>query len=228
MRILFAEDDTSLNTSVKKQLENQNYSVDSCDNGIDALDYALYTDYDAIILDIMMPKLDGIQVLREIRKSGKKTPVLLLTALDSVSDRVYGLDSGADDYLIKPFDFKELLARIRVMMRRGAPDYSNRLEIDDLVMDCVHHTVTRAGIPIILTNKEFAVLECLMRNKGIILSREQIERHICDYTYEAETNVIKVYIRYLRKKIDEGHTRKLIHTIRGFGYVVRIDGRDGK
>lgn len=228
MRILFAEDDTSLNTAVKKQLENQNYSVDSCDNGRDALDYALYTDYDVIILDIMMPKLDGIQVLREIRKSGKKTPVLLLTALDSVSDRVYGLDCGADDYLVKPFDFKELLARIRVMIRRGAPGCSDRLEIADLAMDCVHHTLTRADVPIILTNKEFAVLECLMRNKGMILSKEQIEQHICDYTYEAETNVIKVYIRYLRKKIDEGHTQKLIHTIRGFGYVVRIDGEDRK
>ncbi|MBR1384016.1 MAG: response regulator transcription factor [Ruminococcus sp.] len=228
MRILFAEDDSALNDAVKKQLENQSFSVDSCSTGSDALDFALYTDYDAIILDIMMPEKDGIEVLRELRKSGKETPVLLLTALDSVSYRVLGLDSGADDYLVKPFDFKELLARIRVMIRRNTHERSNRLFIDDLVMDCAQHTVARGGVPIILTNKEFAVLECLLRNKGVILSKEQIEQHVCDYSYEAETNVIKVYIRYLRKKIDDGHERKLIHTVRGFGYVIRLDGEGEK
>ena len=165
--------------------------------------------------------MDGIQVLREVRRKGRTTPVLLLTALDSIPDRVRGLDSGADDYLIKPFDFQELLARIRVLMRHGSPDKSNLLEIDDLVMDCKNQTVMRAGIPILLTKKEYAVLEYMLRNKSIILSKERIEQHICDYSYEAETNVIKVYIRYLRKKIDDGHAVKLIHTVRNSGYVIR-------
>ena len=221
---MLVEDEVSLRETLKKLFEAEGYYIDACDNGMDGLDYALCTDYDAIILDIMLPKLDGISVLQKIRQKKKNAPILLLTALDSVSDKVSGLDSGADDYLVKPFAFQELLARVRVLVRHSARNASNILQIDDLVMDCTKRIVTRAGVTITLTNKEYAVLEFLLRNKNVVISKEKIEQHICDYSYNAETNVVKVYIRYLRKKIDEGHERKLIHTVRNFGYVIRIDG----
>ena len=187
------------------------------------MDYIRMTDYDAIILDIMMPKLDGMKVLKQLRGEGIKAPVLLLTARDGIQDRVSGLDCGADDYMVKPFAFDELLARIRVMLRRTSDHVSNRYELADLVVDCEAHRIMRGEQEITLSSKEFSVLEYLIRNKGIVLSREKIEAHIWNYDYAGGSNVVDVYIRYLRKKIDEGFEQKLIHTVRGAGYVLRAD-----
>jgi DNA-binding response OmpR family regulator len=180
-----------------------------------------YTDYDAVILDIMMPRADGFDVLRTLREAGKTTPVLFLTAKDSVSDRVKGLDSGANDYLVKPFSFEELSARLRAMMRTSFGITGNVLTVGDLSLDCASQTVKRSGKEISLSAKEYALLEYLMHNKGIILSREKIENHIWNFDYEGGTNVVDVYISYLRKKIDGGYDKKLIHTVRGRGYVLR-------
>ena len=181
----------------------------------------LADNYDGAILDIMMPKADGFAVLSFIRQRNDDTPVLFLTAKDSVSDRVKGLDSGANDYLIKPFAFEELLARIRVMMRRKPQFVTNQLKIADLTLDRDTRIVTRAGKEISLSSKEFMVLECLMRNQNIVMTRQQIEQNAWNYDYEGGSNVIDVYIRYLRKKIDAGYEKKLIHTVRGTGYVMR-------
>lgn len=223
MRILIAEDEQDLNRILVQKLSSEGYSVDSCLDGQDAMDHLAAADYDAIILDIMMPKADGYTVLQFLRQQGKTTPVLFLTARDSVPDRVKGLDSGANDYLIKPFSFAELMARIRAMTRTPFGMTSNILTVDDLTMDCSAHTVCRNGQEISLSAKEYALLEYLMRNRGIVLSREKIENHIWNFDYTGGTNVVDVYIRYLRKKIDEGHPKKLIHTIRGSGYVLRED-----
>lgn len=221
MRILVVEDEKNLNRIITKRLEKTGYSVDSCFNGEEALDYIAAGEFDAVILDIMMPKTDGITVLKSMRASGNRTPVLLLTARDSVADRVGGLDAGAEDYLVKPFAFEELLARIRVLTRRAAGNATNLFEAGDLVLDAGAHTVRRAGEAISLSAKEFDILEYLIRNKGIVLSREKIENHVWNFDYSGGTNVVDVYIRYLRKKIDDAHRVKLIHTIRGKGYVLR-------
>ncbi|MCD8365925.1 MAG: response regulator transcription factor [Clostridiales bacterium] len=221
MRILLAEDERDLNRIITKKLTSDGYSVDSCFDGQEAIDILSYTDYDAVILDIMMPKADGFAVLDSLRKAGKMTPVLFLTARDSISDRVKGLDSGANDYLIKPFSFEELTARIRAMIRTSHGTAQSELIIDDLVMDCASRRVTRGGQEITLSAKEYALLEYMMHNTGVILSREQIEDHIWNYDYEGGTNVVDVYISYLRRKIDDGHSKKLIHTVRGRGYVLR-------
>ena len=169
----------------------------------------------------MMPGINGLEVLKKLRSAGNKTPVLLLTALDSVPDRVAGLDGGADDYLVKPFAFEELLARIRAMLRRegGRPD--NYYRIADLVVDCDARTAARGNVQITLSSKEFSILEYLICNQGIVLTREKIEQHIWNYDYEGGSNVVDVYIRYLRKKIDDGFSPKLIHTVRGVGYVLK-------
>lgn len=221
MRILFAEDERDLNHIITKKLTSQGYSVDSVYDGEEAIDILSYTDYDAVILDIMMPKADGFAVLRALRGAGKNTPVLFLTARDSVQDRVAGLDSGANDYLVKPFSVEELLARIRAMTRTAFGVSDSLLTVGDLTMDTAAKVVKRGGKEIPLSAKEYALLEYLMHNAGIVLSREKIENHIWNFDYEGGTNVVDVYIRYLRKKIDEGYDKKLIHTVRGRGYVLR-------
>lgn len=223
MRLLIAEDERELNKVLVKRLEGEHYTVDTCHDGQTALDYIRMADYDTILLDIMMPKLDGIKVLKQIRKEGIKSPVLLLTARDGIQDRVEGLDRGADDYLVKPFAFDELLARIRVLLRRSSDHTSNRYELADLTLDCDTHRVMRGDKELSLSSKEFSVLEYMIRNKGIVLSREKIEAHIWNYDYAGGSNVVDVYIRYLRKKVDESFPQKLIHTIRGAGYVLKVD-----
>ncbi len=227
MRILIAEDEPDLNEIISKRLKNAGYSVDSCFNGDDALYYAQNCDYDAIIMDIMMPKVDGITALRKMRSCRISTPVILLTAKRDISDRVLGLDAGADDYLTKPFSFDELLARLRVVFRRKSDNLTNVFTVDDLIVDCDKKTVSRAGNPITLSNKEFAVLEYLIRNEGIVISKEKIEEHICNFDFEGDTSVVRVYIRYLRKKIDDNYENKLIHTIRNSGYVLKSGCSNG-
>ena len=223
MRILVVEDERDLNNVIVKKLTLDGYSVDSCFNGIDALGYIVMVEYDAVILDIMLPKLNGLGVLERLRAKNNMTPILFLTAKDSIEDRVRGLDSGADDYLVKPFAFAELLARIRVLTRKKVGNATNVFSIADLIVNSDIHTVRRCGKSIPLTSKEFSILEYMIRNKGIVLQREQIERHIWNYDYEGGSNIIDVYIRYLRKKIDEGFDVKLIHTVRGTGYVLKED-----
>lgn len=221
MRLLVVEDEIHLQNIVKKRLQKAGYSVDACGDGRDALDYLSAASYDAVILDIMLPGMSGTEVLKTIRRQGSHVPVLFLTARDGIEDRVEGLDCGADDYLVKPFAFEELLARIRVMLRRNTGVSTDELVLADLRLDVGSRTVTRGGRRIELSAKEFSVLEYLMRNKGRVLSREQIEQHVWDFDYEGGSNMVDVYIRYLRKKLDEGYEKKLIHTVRGAGYVMR-------
>ena len=221
MRILIVEDEQDLRQVLVKRLMADHYSVDAVDNGADALYYMSLADYDCVLLDIMIPNINGLEVLRTIRSEDKTIPVLLLTARDAIEDRVIGLDSGADDYLVKPFAFDELLARIRVLTRRQFGIVSNILHVEDLMVDCNARTVMRGNKEIELSSKEFAILEYLIRNKGIVLSREKIEQHVWNYDYEGGSNIVDVYIRYLRKKIDSEHELKLIQTVRGSGYVLR-------
>lgn len=221
MRILVVEDERDLNRIISRQLENEGYSVDRCFDGEEALHYINTGEFDAVIMDIMMPKKSGIEVLKAMRHKKNATPVLLLSAKAGIEDRVQGLDAGAQDYLIKPFAFEELLARIRVMIRNAAGFVTNTFTAGDLVVDISSHTVTRNGREIDLSAKEFEILEYMIRNKGIVLSRQKIENHVWNFDYSGGTNVVDVYIRYLRKKIDEENTQKLIHTVRGVGYVLR-------
>ncbi|MDD3417351.1 MAG: response regulator transcription factor [Lachnospiraceae bacterium] len=228
MRLLVVEDEPNLNELIVKKLQLDHYTVDTCLNGLDALDFFSMADYDAVILDVMIPGISGLDFLKEIRNRNDKTPVLLLTARDSIEDRVMGLDTGADDYLVKPFAFDELLARIRVMLRRSSGNTSNIFTLADLTLNCDTWTVTRNNIPITLSSKEFSILEYLIRNAGIVLSREKISQHIWNYDYEGGSNVVDVYIRYLRKKIDEEYSVKLIHTVRGAGYVLRVEDENNR
>lgn len=221
MRILLAEDERDLNHIIAKRLTAEGYSVDCCFDGQEAIDILSYTDYDALILDVMMPRADGYAVLRALRDKGKTTPVLFLTARDAVADRVKGLDSGANDYLVKPFSFEELFARLRAMTRTSFGTTENVLRVDDLTLDRASQTVRRGNREIFLSAKEYALLEYMMLNSGVVLSREKIEDHIWNFDYEGGTNVVDVYISYLRKKIDEGEKTKLIHTVRARGYVLR-------
>ena len=223
MRILIAEDERSLNEIIVKKLTSDGYSVDACFDGEEAISVLSYTDYDAVILDIMMPKADGFALLRSLREAGKTTPVLFLTAKDAVSDRVKGLDSGANDYLVKPFAFEELSARLRAITRVPFGMAENVIAVADLTLDCSRQTVERGGKDISLSGKEYALLEYLMRNSGLVLSREKIENHIWNFDYEGGTNVVDVYISYLRRKVDDGFDKKLIHTVRGRGYVLAED-----
>lgn len=223
MRILVVEDERDLNRVISKRLESEGYSVDRCFDGEEALDLIDVGEFDAIIMDIMMPRINGIEVLKQMRSRNNTTPVLLLTARDGIGDRVNGLDAGADDYLIKPFAFEELLARIRVMTRKASGNSTNVFSAADLTMDLNSHTVVRGDVNINLSAKEFEILEYLLRNKGIVLSREKIESHVWNFDYSGGTNVVDVYIRYLRKKIDDEFEPKLIHTVRGCGYVLRVD-----
>jgi heavy metal response regulator len=223
LRILVIEDDHALRKILQKRLSAEGYAVDVCANGIDGLDYALAMTYDGIILDIMLPGMDGLRVLQRLREKRCESGVLLLTARDALPDRVQGLDIGADDYLTKPFAFDELLARLRALLRKSTGTHSPKLVVADLTMDTSAHLVSRGENTINLTAKEYALLEYFMRNAGQVLTRDQIADHVWNYDYQFETNLIDVYVRYLRKKIDYNGTEKLLHTVRGFGYVLKAE-----
>ena len=223
MRILVVEDEKDLNNIITKHLKKNNFSVDSVFNGEEALEYLDYGTYDLIILDIMLPKVNGYEVIKKLRENKNETAVLMLTARDSIEDKIKGLDLGADDYLIKPFDFGELLARIRALVRRKYGNTSNTMEIDDLCIDIAKKTVVRGGKNIELTGKEYEVLEYLIQNKGHVLSRDKIRDSVWDYGYEGESNITDVLIKNIRKKIDIGNSKQLIHTKRGLGYVLKED-----
>jgi DNA-binding response OmpR family regulator len=219
---LLVEDEPRVAGFLAKGLREQAYAVDIARDGREALYYAGENDYDLVILDVMLPVKDGYAVCREIRGSGVRTPILMLTARDAVDDRVAGLDSGADDYLTKPFDFKELLARLRALSRRSAEIRPERIRIADLTLNTANHTAARAGKPISLTAKEYALLEFLMLNQDRIVNREQIAQHVWDESFDPFSNIIDVYIRRLRTKIDAGFERPLIHTRRGAGYILTV------
>ena len=226
MRILVVEDEKKINDIIVKTLKQEKYGVDSCFDGEEALDYIFSVEYDIILLDIMLSKKDGFEVIKSIRKKGIKTSVLFLTARDEIEDRVKGLDLGADDYLVKPFAFEELLARIRVLLRKNSgsgEDTGNVLKIANLTVDCNKHEVFRDDILIKLSAKEFSILEYMMRNRGRVVSKEKIEEHVWDFDYEGGSNIVEVYIKFLRKKIDNDFSPKLIHTIRRVGYILKVE-----
>lgn len=224
MKLLIVEDEKRLCQTVAKHLKADGYTIDTCYDGSDALDYIDGTEYDAIILDIMLPGIDGITILKNIRAKKLKTPVLLLTAKNTVEDKVTGLDSGADDYLTKPFSLEELSARVRVMIRRsGVERVDNLITVGPLTLDTDKKVAIREGSEIVLTAKEYSILEYLMHNKGIVLSREKIQHHIWNYDYEGSSNIIDVYIRTLRNKVDAKFEPKLIQTVRGLGYVMKSE-----
>jgi len=220
MRILIVEDDRKVGAFLQKGLKEEQYAVDVCRDGEEAMDFALVNSYDVIILDIMLPKKDGFTVCRELRSRGILTPILMLTAKDSVEDKVSGLTEGADDYLTKPFSFEELLARIRALFRRSQDYKTKVLKAGDLELDPAKRQATRAGRKIPLTGKEYALLEYLMRNKGRIVTEAMIVEHVWDMNYEGTSNIVNVYINYLRRKIDDAAEVKLIRTVRGHGYVL--------
>lgn len=223
MRILIAEDEKDLNRILTARLQAEHYSVDSCYDGGAVFDYLAGAEYEGLILDIMMPVMDGITVLKKLRSQGNQIPILLLTARDKIEDRVKGLDAGANDYLVKPFAFEELLARVRVLLRKPSEVQNSCYQAGDLEVHVDSHEVFRGGKKITLSGKEFALLRYMIQNQGIVLSREKLEQHIWNYDYTGGSNVIDVYIRYLRKKIDEGQETKLIHTVRGAGYVLKAE-----
>ena len=212
-----------MNRVITKHLKKNNYSVDSCFDGEQALDYVLYGEYDLIITDIMMPKIDGYEFIKQLRVKGNSTPVIMLTAKDSLDDKILGLDSGADDYIVKPFEFDELLAHIRVLIRRNYGFATNIIQVDDVVLDISKKQVTRSGESIVLTGKEYEVLEYLFKNKTGIISREQILNHVWDYDYKGASNIIDVIVKNIRKKLDVGSKKPIIHTKRGLGYFVKED-----
>jgi len=221
MRILIAEDEKALNRILVKQFTKLGYSVDSCYDGESVSDFLAGAEYDAIVMDVMMPKMDGFEVLRDMRAAKNQTPVIFLTAKTEISDRVFGLDLGANDYLIKPFSFEELAARVRMITRDSKGNSTNVFTVADLTVDVKSREVKRAGRKIELSAREYSILEALIRNAGAVMTRERIESSVWNYDYEGGTNVIDVYIRYLRKKIDDGYDKKLIHTVRGAGYILR-------
>lgn len=223
MRILLVEDELRISTYIRKGLKEAGHAVDQAFTGTEAMKWAGRAEFDAIILDIMLPELDGISVCRELRSRGVGSFVLMLTARDGVDDRVAGLDAGADDYLVKPFAMKELLARLRALSRRspGAPR-SAVLSVADLSLDASSHQVTRGGFDVVLSNKEFAILEYLMVNAGLVLTRNMITEHVWDYDVFHQSNAVDVYIRNLRRKVDDDFEPKLIHTVRGVGYRLAV------
>lgn len=223
MRILVVEDEQRIAVFIKQGLEEEGYAVDVAYDGEEALDWAAMVDYDLIVLDVLLPKKNGIQTCRDLRAQGNKVPVLMLTARDAIEDRVRGLDSGADDYLVKPFAFQELLARIRALLRRSGEVKTTRLQVGDLMLDTLTHRATRGERAIELTAREYAILEFLMRHPGQVLSRTQIAEHVWNYDFYSTSNVVDVYIRYLRRKVDEGFDVNLIETVRGVGY--KIEGQ---
>lgn len=221
MRVLIVEDDEKLAGVLKKGLEEEQYAVDVSHDGIDGAHWAIENPYDVIILDIMLPQKDGVRICREVREAGIHTPILMLTARDGMEDKVRGLDAGADDYITKPFSFVELLARVRALLRRSQ-DYRGRsLAVGDLVLDPSSRKVSRSGRDISLTGKEYALLEYFMRNAGRVLTETQIIEHVWDMNYESMANTVNVYIHHLRNKIDRGFEKKLLHTIRGMGFVLK-------
>jgi two-component system OmpR family response regulator len=221
MRILVVEDETRMAALLKRGLEEEGHTVDVATTGTDGLYYASEYEYDAVVLDAMLPEMDGFEVCRQMRAGSRWAPVLMLTARDAVSDRVRGLDAGADDYLVKPFAFAELAARLRALLRRGAAERPTALTVGDLVLDPAARTVTRGETPIDLTAKEFALLELLMRNQGQVLSRSRILDHVWDFAYDAASNVVDQYVAYLRRKIDKPFGRDDLETVRGAGYRLR-------
>ena len=223
MKILIAEDEKDLNDVICKKLKAEGFSVDAAYDGEDALDHLLFADYDLAVLDIMMPVMDGIETVSRLRAQGKMTPVIFLTAKDTIADKVRGLNLGANDYVVKPFSFDELIARIRAVSRTAAGYASQVLTLADLSLDLSAKTVSRAGSDIRLTGKEYGLLEYLMVNQGRVLSREKILSHVWGFDYEGGENIVDVYMNYLRKKVDEGHEQKLIHTVRGIGYTLKVD-----
>lgn len=222
MRVLVAEDDRPVASFLAKGLSAEHYVVDIASDGEEALFLAEHYDYDLLVLDLNLPKVDGFSVLQRIRAKKPHLGVLVLTGKTEIGDRIRGLDFGADDYLTKPFSLAELLARVRAVLRRSARPYEAVLQVDDLTLDRLHRTVTRAGRRIELTPKEFALLEYLMQNANRPVSRAQIIEHVWNLCFDSSTNVVDVYINYLRKKIDEGFDRRLIHTIRGVGYQLGL------
>jgi heavy metal response regulator len=221
MRILVVEDEGKLAAVLKQGLEEQGYAVDVAHDGEDGLGLAELEPYDLIVLDVMLPTLDGMQVCRRLRSRGRRMPILMLTARDGVDDRVAGLDSGADDYLVKPFAFRELLARVRALLRRDGPVRDPILKVADLEVDTVSREVRRRGKPIALTTKEYAILEYFVRNPNQVLSRAQIAEHVWDYDFVAISNVVDVYVRYLRRKLGDDREPRLLHTVRGVGYQLK-------
>lgn len=221
MRILVIEDEEKVASFIKKGLEQSAYTVDWAPTGEEGLDFAQSNEYHAIILDLMLPGKDGLQVVQEIRARGSAVPVLALTARDRLEDRVAGLDSGCDDYLPKPFAFDELLARLRALLRRSSDQRAARMEYAGLVVDPVTRTVSRDGKRIELTNKEYALLELLMRHPGQVFTRTAIMESVWGYDFDNVSNVLEVYMNFLRKKIDQGFDKRLLHTVRGVGYVLR-------
>jgi heavy metal response regulator len=226
MRILIIEDDKKIAGFIKKGLTEEHYAVDVFYDGEEGAYWAQVNEYDLIILDIMLPKKDGIEVCRELRNKNIIAPIIMLTVKDALEDKIKGLDEGADDYLTKPFSFEELLARIRALLRRTQKYKTRTLKVADLELDPVTRKVTRAGKKITLTGKEYALLEYLMRNKGRILTETMIIEHVWDMNFDPLTNVVNVYIHHLRQKIDKDFDKKLIHTIRGAGYVMKEDDED--
>lgn len=224
MRLLIVEDEPTIANFIRQGLSEAGYAVDVACNGEEGLDYSLAAEYDVLILDIMLPKLDGIQLLRRLRREGHKTPCLMLTARDTVDSRVEGLDAGADDYLVKPFAFPELLARVRALLRRPPLQTGTILQMADLQMDTARHLVERNGRLIELSPREYAVLEYLMRHPNQVLSRTQIGEHVWNFDFYNESNVVDVYVGYLRRKIDQPGEASLIHTVRGVGYCLRDEG----
>lgn len=221
MRILIVEDNRRLSNSLKTSLVDDGYAVDVAYDGIEGQELAEITPYDVIILDIMLPRRDGLEVCRELRQLGNTAQILMLTARDAVEDRVKGLDSGADDYLVKPFAIQELRARLRALLRRKSADKSGLLQVADLTLDPASHEVSRSGTSIELTAKEFALLEYLVRNSNRMITREMAQDHVWSYDYDGASNVVDVYIRRLRRKVDEPFADKLIETVRGVGYRIR-------
>jgi heavy metal response regulator len=221
MHILVVEDDKKVAGFLKKGLQEEGYTVNVAYDGEEGLGLAMANQYDLITLDIMLPERDGIQILRELRARRNSAPILMLTARDSLEDKVQGLDEGADDYLTKPFAFAELLARIRAILRRGEAERPVKLVVADLTLDPVTREVRRSGKEIELTNKEYALLEYFLRNKGQVLTRSLISDHVWGYQFDTGTNIVSVYVNYLRNKIDSGFDKKLIHTVRGVGYVLK-------
>jgi heavy metal response regulator len=223
MRILVVEDEKKVAGFIKQGLEEEGHAIDVASDGQEGLLMALDGVHDLIILDINLPKLDGLGVLREFRRRQGKTPVLLLTVRAAIEDKVLGLDTGADDYLTKPFSFQELLARIRALLRRRAEAAPPRLQVADLSLDPARRLVSRGTERIDLSSKEFALLDYFMRNPGRVLTRTMIAEHVWDYDFDPMSNIIDVYVNYLRKKIDTGREPKLIHTVRGVGYVLQVE-----
>jgi two-component system OmpR family response regulator len=220
VRVLVVEDEVKMARAIRRGMEQEGYAVDTALDGDEGLHLVTENDYDAIVLDVMLPGVDGLEVCRRLRERGRWAPVLMLTARDTVPDRIEGLDAGADDYLVKPFAFGELLARLRALIRRGAVERPAVLQVGDLALDPAGHSVTRAGRQVELSAREFALLEFLMRHPGEVVSRTAILEHVWDYNYDGFSNVVDVYVGYLRRKLEQPFGRTLIRTVRGVGYAL--------